>query len=56
MPALCPEVQRFIAACEAIHGLLAEGKELTADERQVIEEVAIELLGKVKPNRKNQAG
>ncbi|HJT19438.1 MAG TPA: hypothetical protein VJ746_03145 [Nitrospira sp.] len=56
MPALGPEVQRFIAACEAIHGLLAEGKELTADERQIIEEVAIELLGKVRRNQKDQAG
>jgi hypothetical protein len=44
---LRPEVQKFITACETIHGLLARGGELTADEMGVIEMSARELLSKI---------
>lgn len=45
---LCPEVQKFIGACEAIHGLLASGVPLTPDETGVIEMSASELLRKIR--------
>lgn len=44
---LRPEVQRFITACETIHGLLASGEKLTSDEFGVIEMSASELLSKI---------
>lgn len=44
---LRPEVQKFITACETIHGLLASGAELTSDEVGVIEMSARELLSKL---------
>ena len=44
MQVLCREVQKFISACEYIHSLLAKGDVLTADEKGVIEQSAIDLL------------
>jgi hypothetical protein len=41
---LRPEVQKFITACETIHGLLASGAKFTSDEIGVIEMSARELL------------
>lgn len=47
MATFCQEVQEFIRVSEAIHGLLASGRRLTADEREVLEQCAIELLSKL---------
>ena len=47
MATLCQEVQDFIRVSEAIQGLLASGKRLTPDEKEVLEQCAIELLSKL---------
>jgi hypothetical protein len=47
---LCQEVQKFLSACEDIQSLLAQGSSLTSDERDVIEQSAIDLLTNVKPD------
>ncbi len=47
------EVRSFIACCETIHSVLAQGEKLTPDESEVIEMSAIELLSKLRqPNPK----
>ena len=50
MITLCQEVQKFVSACENIQSLLAQGSSLTSDERDVIEQSAIDLLTNVKPD------
>ena len=50
MITLCQEVQKFVSACENIQSLLAQGSSLTPDERDVIEQSAIDLLTNVKPD------
>ena len=47
MATFCQEVQEFIRVSEAIQGLLASGKRLTPDEKEVLEQCAIELLSKL---------
>ena len=42
------EITQFVSACEAVHFLLGEGHSLTADERELIQIEANELLSKVK--------
>ena len=44
MPSFSQEVRNFILACEVIQARLAQGDRLTADERQVIEFSALDLL------------
>lgn len=53
MRVLCQEVQKFISACEGVQSVLAQGGRLTLDERGVIEESAIDLLGKLKSESLN---
>jgi len=48
MPDICNETRVFVYACQAIHGLLAQGS-LPSEDRNVIEISAIELLGKLRP-------
>ena len=48
MQALSQEVRKFISACEDIQSLLAQGGNLTSDEKGVIEQSAIDLLANVK--------
>ena len=50
MVALCQEVQKFVSGCEDIQSLLAQGGSLTSDEKDVIEQSAIDLLTNVKPD------
>lgn len=45
----CHEVQKFISACENLQSLLAQGGSLNSDEKDLIEESAIDLLSNVKP-------
>jgi hypothetical protein len=42
------EAANFVRACEAIHGLLAEGP-LTPDDRDLIEFSGNDLLSKLRP-------
>lgn len=43
-----PEVRSFIASCECIHGLLAQGENLTTDEAEMLEMSTIDLLSKLR--------
>jgi hypothetical protein len=47
MPPLRIEVQNFVRACETIQSLLARETVLTADEQNVIDFSALDLLDKV---------
>jgi hypothetical protein len=47
MATFCQEVQDFIRVSEAIHSVLASGRRLTPDEKEVLEQCAIELLSKL---------
>jgi hypothetical protein len=43
------EVRQFVSGCERIHGFLAGGGALTADEREVLEMATTEVLAKIRP-------
>lgn len=45
----CHEVRKFISACEYLQSKLAQGGSLNSDEKDLIEECALDLLSKVKP-------
>jgi hypothetical protein len=44
MTLLCREVQKFVSACEVLQSMLAQGSELSADERGVVALSAQDLL------------
>ncbi len=48
MPTLRQEVRDFIASCERIQGLLAQGVSLTPDESDLLEMCTIDLLSKLR--------
>lgn len=48
MPLRRPEVKNFVAACEKIQALLAQGTKLEQDERELIEFCVTELLDKLR--------
>ena len=49
MDGLCREVQKFVSACEALHWMLAQGSELSPDERGVVDLSARDLLAHLDP-------
>jgi hypothetical protein len=50
MQALTDRVSTFVRACEAIHWLLIEGHSLTIEERDIIQQTAVQLLMRVEEN------
>ena len=44
MTALAKQVSTFIRACEALHWALLEGHQLTMEERDMIQQTAVQLL------------
>ena len=50
MPALTDHVSSFVRACEAIHWRLIEGHSLTLEERDILEQTAVQLLMRVAGN------
>ena len=44
MPSITRHVSKFVAACEALHWQLIEGCPLTVEDRNTIEQAAIQLL------------
>jgi hypothetical protein len=44
---LCKEVRTFVSACEDVHAKMIEGGKLTVDERDVVEESALDLLARI---------
>ena len=47
----CKETYDFVSACEKLQFKLMDGGTLTAEERAIIEDSAIGLLGKMKARR-----
>lgn len=47
MPALTDHVSTFVRACEAIQWRLIEGHSLTLEERDILEQTAVQLLMRV---------
>ena len=55
MDGLCREVQKFVSACEALHWMLAQGNELSSDERGVVALSARDLLAHLDPIAQQEA-
>jgi hypothetical protein len=52
---LCREVQKFVSACETLQWMLAQGSELSSDERGVVAYSARDLLAHLDPDAEQKA-